>query len=136
MPAMTDFGDLDEIAHHPVRVTSPTGSHSWLFQIDFYPNRVGTPPLSLPASPNGTTTPRERQQWQQAAEFCFYVAGWDFTGPLTAPDGTELVAKGETVPLQPDVVRYVYPWLRLQILTELVQVVYPNANALLALSRL
>jgi hypothetical protein len=133
MPSMSDFGDPEEIAQHAVRVRSPSGKHSWAVAVDFYVNRIGTSPPE--PSPNGTSSLTERNAARQAEEFCFYVAGWDITGPVVKPDGTVLVAAGEPVPLEPPIIRHVYPWLRLQILTELVQVVFPNANALLALSR-
>jgi len=52
-----------------------------------------------------------RMTREEAAAFCGLVAAWNVVGPVVADDGALLVAHAEPVPLDPDVVRHLPPWL-------------------------
>jgi hypothetical protein len=48
---------------------------------------------------------------EQAGALCELITSWNVTGPVVSDDNVILVRAGEPVPLEPEVVRYLPPWL-------------------------
>lgn len=53
----------------------------------------------------GKTEFAEEEMEAFIAFVCRFVAEWGLVGPLTAADGTEIVAEGEPVPITPEAMR-------------------------------
>lgn len=67
-------------------------------EITYYRNRITLEPIAT----DGT---QDEVAEAVAGRLCQLVAAWDFEGPAYKADGTLLVAEGEAVPIDPEVIK-------------------------------
>lgn len=69
----------------------------------------------------------DRALFEAALAFCHGMASWDLTGPLTDAHGRVVWESTEQpIPLEPDYVQHVQPWLRNLINDKINETIYPN----------
>lgn len=131
MPSINQVAARDERMARSVRLKNPiTGAEADL-EVAFYPNRI-----TMAAARSVVTGAGATDQLAQAEQtlaglrvfLCRVLASWDLTGPLHNADGMEIVADGEPIPLQPEVVAHVPDWIVTQLIEHVAKPPKPNGS--------
>jgi hypothetical protein len=131
MPKIEAFAGRDMVRHATVTLTPPGTTERVPLEVGFYPNRLTMEPMAS----NGHVPPESltalhgatgEQAWTNVVSFCETVASWDLTGELRDSHTTVVVADGEPVPIEPEILLYVPTWIISQVTEKLLDLAFPN----------
>lgn len=136
MPSLNEVARRDEIKAKTLHLENPSGA-KFTLDVEFYINRVTTEPLGdVDLSPYldegeivDDLSNEDVTSLRNAIEFCEIIARWDLTGPLVNRADKTVIAEGALIPLAPRMVRLVPLWLRILIVTRLMESLNPNPSS-------
>lgn len=106
------------------------GGQKFSLDIEYLPNRITMEPILATAADEAAEPDANSvTALRIATSFCDVIASWSLTGPLRNRSGEEVVAAGEVIPLEPQMVRLVPTWITTQITQRLIEAAFPNQNA-------
>lgn len=122
MPSIETYAPRDLTEH----VTIPfDGAES--IEVEYFINRITTEGVS---SKNGKAPDMEARAEADAQAICSMFAAWNLTGPLRNRAGEVVVAEGEVIPLEPDIVRLLSVAFRAALVQRFSEAIRPKLSAL------
>lgn len=98
--------------------------------VRYYRNRISLAPLDalIPEDEAKDMSDAEYEAVRAASTLCHYLDSWDVEGPLYDNTGKEIVAAGQTIPLDPRIVQYVPTLVVGEVMRQLTEEVFPNSR--------
>jgi hypothetical protein len=98
--------------------------------VEYYRNRISLAPLEalIDEDEAKDLTDAEYDSIRAASTLCHYLKSWEVEGPLFDNSGNEIVAPGDTIPLDPRIVQYVPTLVVGEVMRQLTEEVFPNSR--------
>ncbi len=133
MPSIQTIAPRDHVKGFIVRVEAEIDGQSQKIEVpvQYYRNRISLAPLDALISEDDARdlSDAEYDSVRAASTLCHYLKSWEVDGPLFDNAGKELVAAGDTIPLDPRIVQYVPTLVVGEVMRQLTEEVFPNAKS-------
>jgi hypothetical protein len=128
MTSVQDIAPRDDVRFLNVKIKNDHGVVMKEIPVEYFRNRITLAGVKFRPTDEDIEryTEAELDNIEAATTMCTYVKSWDIEGELYDNEGNLIVPKGELVPLDPRVARFLPMLIILQVMNQVTEDALPN----------